>query len=160
MRQHLYQCLEKGCLLPFPVKRSRRALKKVVTVDSFDVYSSYLQNARNGCYCHALLNTCNYVSMLLLNTWDEIFQGGGTKYSNSMLSGGTKYFVQGDKIGGNQIFHDRSNSLMFAPVLTVSVDLIPLKFSPLTEDTLLQCFAGRFSQYLRLRGLLCTLLGK
>ena len=36
MRQ--YQCLEKEFLLPFPVKRSRRALKKVVTVDSFDIY--------------------------------------------------------------------------------------------------------------------------
>ena len=33
MRRHLYQCLEK--LLPFPMKRSRRALKKV---GSFDVY--------------------------------------------------------------------------------------------------------------------------
>ena len=38
MRQYLYQCLEKEYLLPFPVKRSRRALKKVVTVDSFDIY--------------------------------------------------------------------------------------------------------------------------
>ena len=37
MRQHLYQCLEKGYLLPFFIKR-RRALKEVVTVYSFDVY--------------------------------------------------------------------------------------------------------------------------
>ena len=54
-------------------------------------------------YCHALLN----VFILLVNT----NVSGGTEYSYSVLKysvGGTKYFVRGDKIAGDQIFHDRA----------------------------------------------------
>ena len=38
MRQHLFKCLENKCMLPFPTKRVRRALKRVVTVDPFEVH--------------------------------------------------------------------------------------------------------------------------
>ena len=48
-------------------------------------------------YFHALLNT--YISILLLNTWDQIFQGG-LNISYSVL----KYSVRGDQIGGTKFF--------------------------------------------------------
>ena len=38
MRPHHFKCLESKCMLPFPIKRVRRALKQVVTVDSFEVH--------------------------------------------------------------------------------------------------------------------------
>ena len=38
MRPHHFKCLESKCMLPFPIKRVSRALKQVVTVDSFEVH--------------------------------------------------------------------------------------------------------------------------
>ncbi len=38
MRQHLYQCLENGKMTLFPVKRVRRALTKIVTVEAFEIH--------------------------------------------------------------------------------------------------------------------------
>ena len=38
MRRHLFKCLENKRMLPFPIKRVRRALKQIVTVDSFEVH--------------------------------------------------------------------------------------------------------------------------
>ena len=54
----------------------------------------YVLNPLSHYYCHALLNT--YVSIQLLNTWDQIFQGG-LNISYSVL----KYSVRGDQIGGD-----------------------------------------------------------
>ncbi len=38
MRQHLFQCLEKGIITPFPVKKKRRALRKISETAYFDVH--------------------------------------------------------------------------------------------------------------------------